>query len=167
LDNSGASAAETDSPQINKNAYGIRLFLTRERDIIARARQINSVLIQSVHAITIYCPPKYIYTARDSIISIKIFTINDFDNQHLAGADITSYFRTPRSFSTVESLVADMGYTSWDYFGDGWDYLVRKLRIDLLLMFAPTANNLHQFKVQVELSDGRILEQYTTEVELL
>ena len=160
LDNSGATAIESESLQINRNAYGIRLFLTREKDIVARARQINSFFIQSAYAVSFECPPEYIFTARDSVVSIKIFAVNNFDDEYLAGSEITSLFRIHPSFSTIESVVASMWYTYENF-------LREELILNLLLMFPPTANSLHQFKVQVELSDGRILEQYTTEVELL
>jgi len=160
LDNSGATAIESESLQINRNAYGIRLFLTREKDIVARARQINSFFIQSAYAVSFECPPEYIFTARDSVVSIKIFAVNNFDDEHFAGSEITSLFRAHPSFSTIESAVASIENTDEHF-------LREELILNLLLMFPPTANSLHQFKVQVELSDGRILEQYTTEVELL
>ena len=159
LDNSGATAIASKSLQINRNAYGIRLFLTREKDIVARARQINSFFIQSAYAVSFECPPEYIFTARDSVVSIKIFAVNNFDDEHFAGSEITSLFRIHPSFSTIERAVASIENTDEHF-------LREELILNLLLMFAPTANNLHQFKVQVELSDGRILEQYTTEVEL-
>ena len=160
LDNSGATAIASESLQINRNAYGIRLFLTREKDIVARARQINSFFIQSAYAVSIDCPPEHIFIARDSVVSIKVFAVNSFDDEHLAGSEITSLFRAHPSFSTIESAVASIENTDEHF-------LREELILNLLLMFPPTANNLHQFKVQVELSDGRVLEQYTTEVELL
>jgi hypothetical protein len=166
MDNSGAQAVETVIPHINKNAYGIRLYLTREKAVVARTKQFNSIFIQSAHATSIECPPEYIYYPRDSIVSIKIFTINDFDDKNSENSDITDYFRIAHSYSTVKNYVANMkfAYESNSEFDESLD---KGIQIDVLLMTAPTINKIHQFKIQVELSDRRILEQLTTEIELL
>ena len=164
LDNSGASAIESELLQLNKNAYGIRLYLEREKVVVAcTKKQINSIFIQSAYATSCDCPPEFLYFANDSIVSIKIFTINDFDNQHLENSDVTDYFKVAGSFSTIESYVAKMYYT----YADDFDYWGRELKLDVLLMTAPTTNNKQRFEVQVTLSDGRILKQQTLEIELL
>ena len=163
LDNSGEKAIESEALQLNKNAYGIRLNLVREKVVIARAKQINSFIIQSAYATSCECPPEFLYFPSDSIVSIKIFTVNNFDNQHSENTDISGYFRVAGSYSTVESYVTNMR----NNYADDFDYWGRELKLDLLLMTAPTANNKHQFEVQVALSDGRILKQQTPEIELL
>ena len=164
LDNSGAEIIESEALQLNKNAYGIRLYLEREKVVVACVKkQINSIFIPSAYATSCDCPPEFLYFANDSIVSIKIFTINDFDNQHLENSDVTDYFKVAGSFSTIESYVANMYYT----YADDFVYWGRELKLDLLLMTAPTANNKQQFEIQVALSDGRILKQKTIEIELL
>jgi len=163
LDNSGENAIESESLQLNKNAYGIRLYLEREKIVIACAKRINSIFIQSAYATSCECPPEFLYYPSDSIMSIKIFTVNHFDNQHSNNSDITDYFRVSGSYSTVENHVANMHYT----YADDFEYWGQGLKLDLLLMTAPTANNKQQFEIQVALSDGRILKQQTTEIELL
>jgi len=163
LDNSGEKAIETELLQLNKNAYGIRIYLEREKVVIARTKKINSIFIQSAYATSCECPPEFLYFPNDSIVSIKIFTINNFDNQHSENSDITAYFRVAGSYSTVESHVANMRYT-YEY---DFEYWGQELKLDFLLMTAPTANNKQQFEIQVTLSDGRILKQQTPEIELL
>jgi hypothetical protein len=163
LDNSGENIVESESLQLNKNAYGIRLYLEREKVVVARAKPVNSIFIQSAYATSCGCPPEFIYFPNDSIVSIKIFTANNFDNQHLENSDVTDYFRVAGLFSTIESYVATLYYT-YDY---DFEYWGRELKLDLLLMTAPTANNKQQFEIQVALSDGRILKQKTIEIELL
>ena len=167
LDNSGENAIESESLQLNKNTYGIRLYLEREETVIACAKRINSIFIQSAYATSCECPPEFLYYPSDSIISIKIFTVNNFDNQHSNNSDITDYFRVAGSYSTVESYVTNMRYTLASEYAYGIDYWEQELKLDLLLMTAPTANNKQQFEIQVALSDGRILKQQTTEIELL
>ena len=44
LDNSSKQAVETEALQLNKNAYGIRLHLTREKWILARASKLIAFL---------------------------------------------------------------------------------------------------------------------------
>ena len=163
LDNSDEKAIESESLQLNKNAYGIRLYLEREKVVTACAKRINSIFIQSAYATSCECPPEFLYFPSDSIVSIKIFAVNNFDNQHSENTDITHYFRVAGSFSTVENYVANMNYT----YADDFEYWGQELELDLLLMTAPTANNKQQFEIQVTLSDGRILKQQTLEVELL
>ena len=163
LDNRGEKAIETELLQLNKNAYGIRLYLEREKVVIARAKKINSIFIQSAYATSCECPPEFLYFPSDSIVSIKIFTVNNFDDQRLENSDITDYFRIAGSYSTVESYVTNMRYT----YADDFEYWGQELKLDFLLMTAPTANNKHQFEIQVTLSDGRILIQQTPEIELL
>jgi hypothetical protein len=166
LDNSGEKAIESESLQLNKNAYGIRLYLEREKVVVAQAKPINSIFIQSAYATSCECPPEFLYFPSDSIVSIKIFTVNNFDNQHLENSDVTDCFRVGVS-STIESYVAKMRYTYAIDYAYGVEYWVQELKLDLLLMTAPTANNKQQFEIQVALSDGRILKQQTLEIELL
>jgi hypothetical protein len=165
LDNSGERVIETESLQFNKNAYGIRLYLTREKNIISSVKQTNSFFIQSAYATSVPDCYKYLYSAIDHITSIKIFTLKNFDNQHPENSDITNYFKIAQAYSSVEEYVKNINYSyEWDEF-DTFPW--REMRTDLMLMTAPTATNNQQFKVQVELSDGRILEQQTPEIQLL
>jgi len=167
LDNSGDRAIESEALQLNKNAYGIRLYLNRE-ETIARAKQINTIFIQSAYAFTrAECPPEFIYTANDKIISIKVFTLNKFDNQHSENTDITNYFKVAQTYSDVKDYIASIYYSNEKVEYQWPEPPEMELKIDLMLMTAPTMDNKHQFKIQVTLSDGRILEQQTTEIQLL
>jgi len=166
LDNSGAQITETESLQINKSAYGIRLYLTREKSVVACNKQGNSIFIQSAYATSIKCPPEYMYSPKDSIVSIKIKTIKDFDNTHSENSDVTGYFRVAHFYSTIKDYVSNMYYTFGDdqEFENSWN---KEIILDLLLMTAPITNNKQQFEIQVALSDGRLLKQLTTEIEML
>jgi hypothetical protein len=164
LDNSGEQAVETESLQINKNAYGIRLSLARMINTVACSKQINSIFSQPAYALSCECPPAYIYSARDTVVSIQIFTLNNFDNQHLKNSEITDCFRIAHSFLRLEDHVANMRYT-YEY--DSEEFFEEKIKIDLLLMTAPTINNAQQFKIKIVLSNRLILEHETPEIELL
>lgn len=166
LDNSGEKAIESDFFRFNKNAYGIRILMPiEEKVIMAHAKQINSIFIQSANATSIESCP-YVYQAIESIVSIKVFTLNDFDNLHTENSEITAYFKVAQTYSSVEDYVENMSYTQ-KYRDSGLFTYYDKLEIDLMLMTIPTINDCHQFKVRIELSDGRIFEKKTTEIELL
>ena len=167
LDNNGVQATETESLILNKNAFGIRLYLSREENVIANGKQINSFFIQSAYAISRMCPPEYIYSPIDSIISIRVFTLNNFDDQHPENSDITDYFKVAQSYSAVKEHIAKMRFTYKHGYGYNSKPFEKELKIDLMLMTAPTTNNPYQFKIQVTLSDRRIFEQKTTEIQLI
>lgn len=165
LDNSGEQAMESDSLQLNKNAYGIRLYLIREEVVTAQHTQRNrSFLIPSVYAMKCECAPECVYSAKDSILSIKIVTLHKFDDQHPENSDITDYFKIAHTYSSVKNYVATLHYT---YPYDILAFLDKELKIDLLLMAAPETTENQQFEVQLVLSDGRILKQQTPEIKLL
>lgn len=94
-------------------------------------------------------------------MSIKVYTLNDFDGTHPAGADLSGNFKVYRNyaFMTMEDYLKYADVTLYDE---------RQLdiRIDLLLMTAPAITDQHQFKVQMALSDGRVLETETSTIEL-
>jgi hypothetical protein len=137
----------------------------REKDVVACVKQPNTIFIQSAYAmIDCFCPSEYIFSPTDSIKTINIFTLNDFDNQHSENSDITDYFKVAHSYSSVKNHVANMQFT-FEY--DIETKFEPELKIDLMLMTVPTANNNQQFKIQVVLSDGRIFEQQTPEIKLL
>ncbi|MCL1938679.1 MAG: DUF5034 domain-containing protein [Candidatus Azobacteroides sp.] len=166
LDNSGEKAIESESLQFNKDAYGIRLLLLIEEETaVVRAKQINSIFVQSASATSVESCP-YVYQAIDSIVSIQVFTINDFDNLHTANSEITEYFKVAQTYSSVEDYLTNASYTQV-YRDNGWFTYYGPLEIDLMLMTVPTINNHHQFRVRMELSDGRVFEEQTTEIELL
>ena len=168
LDNSGAAVIESEALQLNKNAFGIRLYLTRvgceecgENIISQNIKQLSTIFTPSAFAFACDCPPDFAYLPLERIESIKIFTLNNFDSTHPEGSDITDYFRSAGgSFQKVESLVSSL-YYDWAM------QLPSDLKIDLLLMVAPTTDNKLQLKIEVALSDGRILEQQTPEIKLL
>lgn len=164
LDNSGKYPIESDVLQCNKNAYGIRLNLTREENIVACINTINSIFVQSTYAMKKAVCYDYVYSASDELESIKIFTLNDFDNQHLKNSDVTNYFKVSPAFAYIQNYIHTIDYT---FESDFFDERMELLTFDLLLMNTPTTTNNQQFKVQILLSDGRILEQETAEIQLI
>src|SRR5687768_8173772 len=85
LDNSGTNPLVSTSASIIKAAYGIRIQLLRE--ITACTNKPNSIFFQSAYANRCDCPLPNQFVPKDSIATIKIFTLSDFDNSHPANSD--------------------------------------------------------------------------------
>ena len=159
LDNSGRNTFITTTDSVLKKAYGIRLHLVREIFVTNKSPQY--IFIQSAYADS---PPIYYhdYLPLDSIVSMQIFTINDFDDFHPAGSEITDYFKVYQNYSfTPIKEYLNKASKIYSHLSD------LQVDIDMLLMTAPIINTKHQFKIQIKLSDGRILTQETTMINLI
>ncbi len=160
LDNTGKEPVVSTANSINKNAYGFRLQLTREK--LACLEKRYSFFVQSTYAMSCGCPPPTQFLAKDSITAIQVFTIQDFDGSRLAGADVSDYFKVYRqfAFSTISNFLTTSQWTLYDE---------RELQpqTDFLLMTAPASTGARSFKIQLTLSDGRILETETSTIELI
>ena len=159
LDNRGEQPLVSASTTFIKTAYGIKINIIREN--IACIKKTYTFLIQSANARKCSCPSNH-YLPRDSITSLKIFTLNDFDSNHSANSDISPYFKVfkENTFTPISSYLKNSD-NSLNY-NQGYNQ-----DTDILLMSAPTIKNKHKFKVQIILSDGRILEQETLLIELI
>lgn len=159
LDNAGNEPAESTSVSIKKAAYGIRIKLFREKTACIEPTKL--LFIQSAYAMKkCNCPEPNQFFAKDSITGIKIITLNDFDNGHLANTDISAYFKvySSHTFSTIENYIKRSIVL--------FDESEFETSLDLLLMTSPVLNSQHQFKIQVSLSDGRVIEEKTS-IELI
>lgn len=160
INNAGAEPLVTIADSVAKAAYGIELALVRER--VAKNKSIRSLFASEAYATSCYCDAEGILFPRDSISTIRIITLFPFDNNHPANTDITSYFSVfkDRAFSTINDYLIESGATLYTEAG-------LELRLNLLLMTPPVMGMQHRFKIQVVLSDGRMLEQETSNVNLI
>ncbi len=160
LDNSGQNPVLSQNYIIPKEAFGIRI-LIEQNETGGEVKSNDFSLMQSASACDCYCPPDSLWLPIDSIISVNVITDYDFDSEHTAGADVSKYF-----------VVYERGeYTAIDKYIDGLDNTLYDLEyygivFDLLLMTPPTAGTVHQFDVNIKLSDGRILNAQTQTLEL-
>ena len=158
LDNSGSSAFITSSDSVLRQAYGIRLHLVRDK--VADIRNPLSQFVQSAYAeYPIYYNG---YFPLDSIVSIQIFTLSDFDTIHPANTEITDLFRVYQNYAyTIPKDYFSKISRQYSHLSD------LQVNIDLLLMIAPSISKRQQFKIQMKLSNGKILEQETTMINLI
>lgn len=159
LDNSGYEPKITTADSVPKEAFGVRLQLEREKT--AFYKPIQPVFFQSAYAFRRECPPPRILP-RDSVLSLKVFTLNDFDASHPAGSDVSDYFKVfeRNNFRPIEPYLKAENTTLFSE-----EQLKEKL--DLLLMTAPVLNKSHQFKIEISLSDGRLIELFSTAINLI
>lgn len=160
LDNSGTEPISTNE-SVLKTAYGIRLTINREE--IANLNHTKFLFMQSAYAISCDDCAEKKFLPKDSITSIRIITLNDFDENHPADSDISAYFKVYkfRVYSTISEHIETFlnHYINYPSQFESED--------DFLLMNAPTINTQHAFKIEIHLSDGTILEQQTTPINLI
>ncbi|WP_221390570.1 DUF5034 domain-containing protein [Dyadobacter sp. NIV53] len=160
IDNSGSEPMTTTANSVPKEAYGIRTQLNREET--ACLNPFKYLFIQTAYATSCGCPPPNQLLARDSVIAIQIFTLNDFDVNHPANSDISDYFKIFKgsSFSTIANFIKM--YNTVLYSKSELE-----LSFDALLMIPPNLNQNNYFKIKIILSDGRTLEGTTTSIDLI
>lgn len=158
LDNSGAKPIASSGPVL-KYAYGVGV--TIEREQLAMISDVPRYsFFQSAYACD--CVGNE-YIPKDTLSTFKIFTVNDFDDTHPAGSDVSDYYR-------ISNLNA---YTQLDHYVDmyGFDTLYGPSQLqstlEILLMTPPTLNTTHQFRIELVLTDGRVMEQMTTPIDLV
>lgn len=160
LDNGGPEIKETVVPVVTKTAYGLRAVIQTEK--LACIKTCPSLFIGSAYAFKCGCGPDYQYSPKDTIISIKVFTEKDFDDSHPAGAEISDYFKVfkPYLFSDINHYLVNQ-----ENVFVGYKEIV--VTFDLLLMTPPASGVQHQFRIEVGLTDGRVLTETAKEVSLI
>ena len=100
------------------------------------------------------------FISKEDILSLKIFSNEDFDSDHPKSADLSLYFKVKKSnvMVPVANYIRSLRDFN-DVFRDGFYG-------GIFLQVTPKINKKHKFKVIITLSDGRILEAETTQVEL-
>lgn len=154
LDNTGSEARLSGLDSVNKNAYGIRVNMSRILIAIQQDRCLGNIAYASSrNCLTEYYPANAIET-------IKIITLYDFDASHRAGADLTAYFKKV-DFGKFYDIETMYGKQSQTFLAD----FLKSLEADILLIKAPEAAGMHTFVVEARLSDGTQLSD-TTSVKL-
>ncbi len=145
-----------DTGVIASANYGIQVWLQIEH-LALRKRQINWGLIQTAQACS--CAEDD-FIPKEDILSVEIFSNNDFDATHPKNTDLSLYFKVI-NYKVITPIaehikrLKDSNYIARSAFYDG-----------VFLQTGPTASKKHKFRIKITLSDGRVLEAETNEVEL-
>jgi len=166
LDNRGAEPVVSESGPYLKEAYGLRVHLYR--DLIAHSSGAPVSFFPSAYAFSCGCENNSSISARDSITYVHIITLRDFDASHQAGAEISDLFRVQTESYGTQELTRVGEYATGPYLRyASADRFLRDMTFDILLFAQPAAGGLYKFKIQFTLSDGRVLEQETPEIQLM
>ncbi|MCC6288202.1 MAG: DUF5034 domain-containing protein [Chitinophagaceae bacterium] len=160
LDNQGQSPVIPSNGTALKEAYGLRMTLTCETTVFKQAPV--SFFINRSYAFSCGCDPEIQYLAKDSVIAIHIITLDDFDNQHLAGSDISEYFKL-HSQHTFISIAEYLQKIATIFYYDNPKTII----LDALLMQPPLQSGNYRFKIKMTLSDGRSFTAEPSTIELI
>jgi len=169
LDNSGDKPIVTNSTEVNRNAYGIKVNLLRE--LVASHKNVTPTLIQSAYALDCDCPSELAIFPKESIVSFKIYSTYDFDVNHPANSDVSEFFKVQNNntYYTINEYL-NLLNSSGNYGNPAWtlyDEDDLEFEIVLLLMTPPKLNISNKFRIQMTLSDGRIFENETNEIDFI
>lgn len=105
------------------------------------------------------------YIGLETVTDFKIITTSSYNNQYSTGDDITDLFRI--SYKVRRTNFYESVDEFLDFFGQKEEIssLVLDEPINLFFKQTPEAGT-YSFKVQITLSDGRILESSLGEIEL-
>jgi hypothetical protein len=145
------------APRMN---YGLNIQFDTKETVYAQFA--FKGLISSAYACK--CGPDY-YSPRDTLKSIRIFTLKDFDASHLAGSEISEYFKLLKqakpsakiSKITIAEAIAELASISYS------PYRTLQLYLDKMpdAAMAPI-----QFEIVAEFGANKILKDTTSFITL-
>lgn len=143
-----------------KMKYGIQIqFDTKES--VRTNFQFNG-LIPSAYACK--CEPEK-YFAKDTLKSIRIFTLRNFNSSHPEGSEISEYFKflkqatTPGRISkiSIEESIAQMATSTFTPY-DNYQFYLDNI--------PDTPHSKMEFEIVTEFSNGKILKDTTSQITL-
>jgi hypothetical protein len=159
LNNSGGQPAVANA-DVPKQAYGIRLAFTLEK---IASKTLEGQMFSRCYADCGYDP---ILHPADSIVSIAIVSNNEFDIDHHLGSDVSEYFRylNYNKYLTIQELLKENENPD-DLIKD-YNFSSNQRTIDLLLLTPPQYASPFTFEVTVKLSNGIIMKETTSSINL-
>ncbi len=153
LDNSGRTPVPSSDSSIVKTAYGISLSIENEEVFFGPD--------------TAFLPPSCgdIYIPLDTVVNVRITTVYPLSSTVSAGDDVTGLFRILYPYGEVYGDVQAAIRGHGNHYGYQSNVLQRKYT--LLLVQAPESAGPQQFRIRLDLSDGRKFETTTREINLL
>jgi hypothetical protein len=158
IDNSGQTPVIVNSGIIPKEAYGLQIECSLEQLALQKSSVFAS--FNSIYAYDCFCPPEIQYVAQDTISSIKIISLDEFDSYHPANSDISEYFKvlSSKNYITIRQYL--------DYPETIFLVMPEQEVISLYLMQPPIITGEHQFLVEIGLESGTTLTATSTLINL-
>jgi hypothetical protein len=142
---------------ISGSKYGIQIRLNSTIQVSNSIRG-SFGFIQTAYACSCAEP---LFIPKEYVVAVEIFSDNDFNSFHPKNSDLSSYFQLKLPNDNIFTIADYLQYLkkfpqrNYSAFLEG-----------LYLQYSPEKRSKHKFRVKVTLSDGRILEAETAEVEL-
>lgn len=148
LDNSGSNPMAIETGGIPKEAFGILIRYTTT--IISRNSFLNNSFFCSAQACS--CIDPDMIPGEEFVITIT--TVNDFNDDYLAGSDVTALFR------------GEVGgkYYSLEEFSDDAEQL--RVPEKIYLVTPPEIPGTHQFEIEITMANNRTVSASTRIVNL-
>ncbi|RZK50897.1 MAG: DUF5034 domain-containing protein [Pedobacter sp.] len=156
LDGSLPEPKVTKDSVIGSAKYGIQMQFATEQ-LALNYHKVNWGLMSTAMACS--CEEDNVI-GKEDILAVAIFSNNDFDASHPKNTDLSLYFKAKLNDAHIPiddylKTLKDLKHSAIIAFYQ-WIFLQQ----------APTASKNHKFRVKINLSDGRVLEAETTEVQL-
>ncbi len=143
--------------------YGIIFEMDKEEVVFQKNNHSCVSLFSSAYACSCIEPT---FTTNDPIISVEIFTKNDFDSSHLSGSNITEYF-TILEYSYIPLTITKKSISEIiSHYYKNSDYRLLSA-LQIYLDKNPIINNTVAFEVKVMLESGKEFTSTTIPVTLL
>ena len=159
LDNSGQNPVISLTNIVPSKAYGIEIDFSLIRVALNRSKTLT--VFPEAFAQDCFCLDSLQYIAKDTITSIDITTIDDFDSQRPANSDVSYLFKILQNNSYV---------TFQEYINQPeiiyQNKIPEKEILQLFLLQPPQFLGEHKFKIGITLSDNRLLTTTTNPVIL-
>ena len=162
LDNSSQYPAEIQAGSVAREAFGLRVHITRAEQMCLTPHAGHIGFVGSAHALSCPCDPPITYAPTDRIDHLRVLALNDFNEMNPSGSDVTEYFRFI-SHSEMQSVPEYLYSRSDTLYGGS----IRPLEFDIFLMTPPQDTGTYRFQIEVELSDDRVLQTKTDSVRLI
>ena len=152
------SSPYSQADTIDASNYGMRIAINTSQGTC----HVPTSFFTSVYACK--CPEPYLNRPMDTVIDFKIITLNSYNSLHTAGDTITSYFQQflGSSYKTTSEFVSS--YLSQET--RGFNVVPIRFNFDLKLMTPPNATGRHSFRIEMLMSDNRLLTATSKEVFL-
>lgn len=160
LDNRGQAPIIANGTALKK-AYGIRMTVHCETTASIQSR---FSFLNAAYAFSCRCEDPIQYLAKDSIVGLRIITLNRFDAEHEAGSDVSDHFKL-NMLNTQYSFIDISQYLKQDahvFYMNGDKNIV----LDALLIQYPDQSGSNHFRIEMDLSDGRNFVQETDSIDL-
>ncbi|MCF8372315.1 MAG: DUF5034 domain-containing protein [Bacteroidales bacterium] len=149
LDNSGTGPVIAQSPQINKDAFGLRVKMATSIPSLAQ----NFRIINECRATS--CA--HHYTRTNDLESITIETLSDYSDEYLALADITHLFmarasdQPESSYISLDNMVLQINESNFMYEEE-------EVSFDLYLIDTTCTGGIQNFEISLGVSNGRAIK---------